>query len=173
MPTTFKAIATTSITSTTASITFSSIPQTFTDLVLVTSLRSTDPSSNWGAAGIRFNGDSGNNYYAIEVYGTGSAAGSGTSSAASSLNAARPNANGTTASIFSNAALYIPNYTSSKKKSTGEDSVTENNATAALSPLVAGLWTDTAAITSLVLTPTSGYSWLAYSTATLYGIKNS
>jgi hypothetical protein len=155
-----------------SSIDFTSIPQTYTDLVLVTSLRSTDTSSNWGAAGIRFNGDSGSNYFAIEVYGTGSAAGSGGGSASTSMNAARPNSNGTTASTFSSASLYIPNYTSSNQKSTSEDSVTENNATAALSPLVAGRWTGTSAITSMVLTPSGGFSWMQHSTATLYGVTS-
>jgi len=174
MANTYIAIATVTVGSGgAANIEFTSIPQTYTDLVLMTSLRSTDTASNWGAAGIRFNGDSGSNYYAIELYGTGSAAGSGGGSASTSLNAGRPNANGTTANTFSNATLYIPNYTSSNQKSTSEDSVTENNATAALSPLVAGRWTGSSAITSMVLTPSGGFSWMQYSTATLYGIKNS
>jgi len=174
MANTYIAIATTTVGSGgAANITFSSIPQTYTDLVLLTSLRSTDTSSNWGAATLRFNGDSGSNYYHKELYGTGSAAGSGEGVAATSMGAVRPNSNGTTANTFSNASLYIPNYTSSNQKSTSEDSVTENNATAALSPLVAGRWTGTSAITSIVLTPSGGFSWMQYSTATLYGIKNS
>jgi hypothetical protein len=154
-----------------STIEFNNITQNYTDLVLLTSLRSTDTSSNWGAATLRFNGDSGNNYYHKELYGTGSAAGSGEGSAATSMGAVRPNSNGTTANTFSNASFYIPNYTSSNQKSTSEDSVTENNATAALSPMVAGRWTGTSAITSIVLTPSGGFSWMQYSSATLYGIR--
>ena len=77
---------------------------------------------------------------------------------------------GYTASTFGNAELYIPNYTSSNNKSFSADSVTENNATAAYSQLIAGLWSNVTAITSLSLAPSSG-TFVQHSTATLYGVK--
>jgi len=74
--------------------------------------------------------------------------------------------------VFSNGSLYIPNYTSSNYKSASSDDVTENNATTAFQYLEAWLWSNTAAITSLTLQPNLG-SFPQYSSASLYGIKNS
>lgn len=76
-----------------------------------------------------------------------------------------------TASTFSNVEIYIPNYTSSNYKSFSIDGVTENNATPAAIRLSAGLWSSTSVISSIKLSAYS--SWVQYSTATLYGIKNS
>jgi hypothetical protein len=77
-----------------------------------------------------------------------------------------------TASTFANNEVTIPNYTSSNFKSYSVDSVTENNATQAYAIFVAGLWSNTAAITSITLGLSSA-NFVQYSTAYLYGIKNS
>jgi len=69
--------------------------------------------------------------------------------------------------------LYIPNYAGSANKSASSDSVRENNATGSIQlRLVASLWSNAAAITSVKLVPDYG-NFAIYSTATLYGIKNS
>jgi hypothetical protein len=83
--------------------------------------------------------------------------------------------NGNTASTFSNGEFYIPNYASANNKSVSFDSVTENNkATDQILALNAGLWADSAAITSIKLEVNGGtYNISQYSSATLYGIKNS
>jgi len=78
-----------------------------------------------------------------------------------------------TANTFGSWEAYVPNYTLSNNKSVSLDSVMENNATAAEQNLVAGLWSNTAAITSIKLLPLNGTAFKQYSTATLYGIKNS
>jgi len=49
---------------------------------------------------------------------------------------------------------------------------TFHNATAAIAVLGAGLWSNTAAITSITLFPENGTAWVQHSSATLYGIKN-
>jgi hypothetical protein len=78
---------------------------------------------------------------------------------------------GATASTFNNADLYIPNYAGSNNKSFSIDSVSENNGTAAVASLFAGLWSQTAAITSITLTSRNG-NFDQYSTAYLYGVNN-
>jgi len=57
-------------------------------------------------------------------------------------------------------------------KSISADAVEENNGTTAFAGLSAALWSNTAAITSITLTPQTG-SYVQYSTATLYGISKS
>jgi hypothetical protein len=151
-----------------ASITFSSIPQTFTDLVLVTSLRSnrSGPDTE-DSVKIEFNGVT-TGYSGRWLRGDGANTNSSTFSTAFFLQ--NQNAGGTTSNTFSNASVYIPNYTSSNNKSLSVDTVNENNATTAWALIVAGLWSNTAAITSLTLTPNVGTALVQYSSATLYGI---
>jgi hypothetical protein len=74
-----------------------------------------------------------------------------------------------TASSFSSGEIYIPNYAGSTNKSYSIDSVTEQNATGALAELIAGLWSQTAAITQITL---SSSNFQQYSTAYLYGVSN-
>jgi hypothetical protein len=77
-----------------------------------------------------------------------------------------------TANTFGNVAIYIPNYTSSNNKSISVDGVGENNATTAFADLYAGLWANSSAITSITLYNIIS-DFAEFSTATLYGIKNS
>jgi hypothetical protein len=152
-----------------SSVTFSSIPQTgYTDLVVKISSRSaTDLDSMF----IAFNGDSGANYNARVIRGNGSAASSLVNSAFGvSSGAVIGYTNGTTTTnTFNNAEIYIPNYTGSNQKSFSADNVEEANATTAWSVLSAGLWSGTAAITSIRLFQ-STYSFAANSTFYLYGV---
>jgi len=75
-----------------------------------------------------------------------------------------------TASTFGNGQVYIPNYAGSNNKSTSADTVSEDNATLAYSALTAGLWSNTAAITSITIAAVTNFA--QYSTAYLYGISN-
>jgi len=150
----------------TSNVTFSSIPQTYTDLKLVMSVRDTVTGTGnaWVAFDIYFNG-SNTNLSGKHLFGTGSAAGS------NSVAYGYANEGGTTSNTFSNNEIYIPNYTSSNYKSYSADQVTENNATAALSSLIAGLWSSTSAITSITCSAL-GTAFAANSTFYLYGISN-
>jgi hypothetical protein len=153
-----------------ADITFSSIPSTFTDLCVKMSLRSAVLGSSQDDLNVTFNG-SGSSYTWRNLLG----AGSGTpisqngSTAYIRMSASTPNA-GTTANTFGNSEIYIPNYTSSANKSVSIDMVSEQNTTSTYMGLVAGLWSNSAAITSIALTGASG-NLSQYSSATLYGIK--
>ena len=145
------------------------IPQTYTDLKVVISSRNTDI---YNEIHFRFNGDTGNNYSGRNVYGNGSSATSSSSSSISSLqNLTVESVSGQTASTFGNTELYIPNYTSSNHKSISADGVQENNATSAQAMLGAGLWANTAAITTITAFPSIG-TFAEGSTFYLYGISN-
>ena len=170
MANTYTLIEAKTLTTTTASITFSSIPATYTDLLLKISSRNNDI---YNEIHFRFNGNSGSNYSGLNLYGNGSIAQSSSSSSISSLqNLTVESVSGQTANTFGNTELYIPNYTSSNNKSVSADGVQENNATSAQAMLGAGLWAQTGAITSIEAFPSIG-SFVADSTFYLYGIKNS
>ena len=158
----FKIASTTVGSGGTATITFSNIPQGYTDLKIVYSTR--DGDTGGSAVYVTFNGLSTNRSMRL-LQGTGSVANSSTWS----LIYGRGNSGDRTANTFSNGEIYIPNYTSSNNKSVSIDSVEENNATGAYAGLTAGLWSSTAAITSVTLSPSAG-NFVQYTTATLYGI---
>lgn len=169
MPTTYEAIATVTVGSGgAANISFTSIPQTYTDLVIKVSARTNWSNSvNADGINIRPNGST-TNRTARRLYGSGSAAGSDTN-----INPIAASNASSTASTFGNAEIYIPNYTSANNKSISIDGVSETNGTTTYAGFSAFLWSNTSAITSLELHPENGTSFDQYSTATLYGIKNS
>jgi len=150
-----------------SSVTFSNIPQTgYTDLKVVISGRdSSSAGQSWDGYSftIRPNGLT-TNITQRSLFANGSSAAS--YSDTSMFNVISMNAD--TANTFSNVEIYIPNYASSNAKSFSIDGVTENNATNSAIRLSAGLWNQTAAITSLQLNAYS--TWLANSTFYLYGV---
>jgi hypothetical protein len=152
-----------------ATMDFTSIPATYTDLVIKLSGRSARAGQQADNLFITFNATT-TGYTTRNIMGNGSSASSASYSIRYASNAV--DAAGSTASTFSSHEIYIPNYTSANYKSFSADSVSENNATAAQSDLYTGLWSNTAAITSISLLPEVS-TWVQYSTATLYGIKNS
>jgi hypothetical protein len=154
-----------------ANIEFTSIPQTYTDLIIKTSIRNNETSAIYSNINLEFNGLATAIYSARRLYGTGGAAGSDSYSGLTSAPGGWVAGPSATASVFSNGDLYIPNYTSSNSKSFSWDSLGENNAVASISGISAGLAGTTAAITSIKLS--TGSTILQYSTATLYGIKSS
>jgi hypothetical protein len=148
-----------------STIVFNSIPQTYTDLKIVVSSRnSLDDASFF----VRPNGAT-TNLSARDVRGSGS---STQSINDPSIFASCMVPSSYTASVFGNGEVYISNYTSSNFKSISIDGVAENNATGTTMSLAAGLWSSTAAITSITLIAGSNGNFVQYSTATLYGIKN-
>ena len=167
MPDTFIKIASATVGSGgAATIDFTSIPSTYTDLMLMISSR-TNKSGVDGADYLYINGVS-TNRSGRRLYATGSGVASDTITDQSGFS----DGNTATANTFSNSSIYIPNYAGSNYKSLSYDSVTENNATTAWSMLGCSLWSSTAAINRLTLYPDTP-NYLQYTTATLYGIKNS
>lgn len=152
-----------------SSIDFLAIPQNYTDLKVVFSVRNDRAGSTADTARIQFNFDTGNNYNYRYAYGNGSAAASSSGSPAAFIECFRNNGASSTANTFSNNEIYIPNYTGSNYKSVSVDSVQEDNATTANAALVAGIWSNSSSINSIKLYTL--YTTMQYSTATLYGIK--
>jgi len=146
---------------------FTSIPQTYDDLYLVYSIRTSGNDDYWGLA---LNGST-SNFSLRSLFGTGSGVTSDTRSDGLVGNTANPN--NYTANTFSNGALYIPNYKSNVAKSISNDAVTENNATEAKQRITAMLWNPPvqSAITQIGLNAPSGMNFAQYSSASLYGIK--
>ena len=150
-----------------STIDFTSIPQTYTDLKIVLSARSTtsDSTNPYKYATISFNG---NTTSRISRWLAGSGSGvSGSNDTTIYTWVAGHNA---TTSVFGNAEINIPNYTSSTNKSVSVDTVIENNSTASYLNILSGLWSNTSAITQVTITLNTG-SFVQYSTATLYGVK--
>jgi hypothetical protein len=145
-----------------ASIDFTSIPATYTDLIIKLSGR----GSSGGESNITVVFNSGSTYAGKRLYGNGSSPVSDSTSQWGGFS----NASTFTASTFSNTEIYITNYTSSNAKSWSVDSVNETNATNALMAIGAQLWNGTGAITSITLTPDNAF--VQHSTAYLYGISN-
>jgi mannitol-specific phosphotransferase system IIBC component len=149
-----------------ASIDFTSIPQTYSDLKIVSSSRHTEAAvSNDVLVTIN---SSTSNFTAKRVYGSGSSAGSDSNARVVGVTVGAS----ATASVFGNNEVYFSDYTSANYKSYIADIVGENNATTSYQMFVAGLWSNTSPITSITLTANGG-NFVQYSTATLYGIKSS
>ena len=150
-----------------ASVTFSSIPQTYTDLQLFYSARTTFADTQ---EDFKMTVNSTNTTYR-RLYGSGSATGS--LSGSDSL-IGFVNSDTSTSNTFANGSVYIPNYASTTTyKSISSDSVTENNATAAYSQLLAALYSSNTAITSLTFSSANGANIMTNSTFYLYGLSNS
>jgi hypothetical protein len=166
MTATYEKIATTTLGSAQASVTFSTISGSYTDLVLVI---------NWGESTsgdnsfLRFNSDTGSNYSNTELYGTGSSAGSQRRSNATFMDINRA-IGGDGTNIYSNAIINIQNYSNT---TTYKTALLRSNLATGTYPGVdafVGLWRSTSAITSITILPASN-NLLSGSTFTLYGIK--
>ena len=163
-------IASYEATGTVSSIDFTSIPSTYTDLVLKLSLRPNAGGTN--NITIQFNSSTGT-YTVKRLVGDGSSAASDSSGVANYLSAGYGGSSTATANTFGNAEIYIPNYAGSNAKSISSDSVNETDGSGTYMSLRAGLWDGTGAITSIVMNGDGTNSWVQYSSAYLYGIKNS
>jgi hypothetical protein len=151
----------------TATIDFTSIPATYTDLLLKFSTRDT-VSQNSANIKITFNSSS-SGYSERLLLGTGTVTASNNQST-TFFNYMYGSAALDIASTFGNGEMYIPNYAGSNNKSTSVDTVSEDNNTLAYTALTAGLWSNSAAITSITIAAVTNFA--QYSTAYLYGISN-
>jgi hypothetical protein len=175
MATTCELIASTTLGSDAASVTFGSggtIPQTFTDLFVCYSSRSLRSGQTSDNINIRFNGSSAANYSYRFLQGNSSAASSFNGSAQAQLIVGYSTGASATASTFASGEMYIPNYTGSTTKSISSTCVTENNASTAGAAYVlafAGLWSLTDAINELQILSNSA-NFATGSSFYLYGI---
>jgi hypothetical protein len=171
MPNTFVKIQTVTVGSGGASsINFTSIPSTYTDLIIKYSIRTNRGFFTADLLRVDFNGST-SSQSSILLEGAGF--GTPTSFSLSTTQIVNATTSVITTDTFSNGELYIPNYAGSTNKSISSDVVGENNATDSRAYLAVGIWSNTAAITSIALTNVNSATIQQYSTATLYGIKKS
>ena len=162
MAATYEKIASTTLSTIATDVTFSSIPSTYTDLVLIVNAKSVIGGVDLSA---RFNSDSGSNYSKTNLYGSGAGA---VSTRNSNQTQANLDLGGyVTNSFVSYQIAHIMNYSNATTYKTylaraGNTSVTVD--------AIVGLWRNTAAITSIVLF-VSGDTFASGSTFNLYGIK--
>jgi hypothetical protein len=147
-----------------SSMDFTSIPQTFTDLEILVSGRTTGAGNG---INITFNSNT-SGYTNTAVQGNGSNI---SFYGTYNRNAGMFGYSADTAGSFGSTKIYITNYTNSINKSYLADAVSESNATTAYMNMVSGLWSNTSAITSISLAPMDG-TLIQHSTAYLYGISN-
>ena len=154
-----------------AGIDFTSIPSTYTDLLVVISARSSVAAFLQGLY-VQFNGSSATNYSYTELYGYNATTGSfKESSIANTFIGQLPGTSGTS-NTFGSIELYIPNYAGSTNKPMSTTSTQEINSTTNWQGgAVANLWSNTAAINRIYIYGSSNLA--QYSSAWLYGIKNS
>lgn len=177
MPNTMTLISTATVGSGGAgTMSFSSIPQIYTDLKLVLSARATRTGTDIStSAGVSFNGDSGSYYSNKMIEGGYDSTRSTTGSSETRLERFDINADDSSANTFSSSEMYICDYTGNRAKSISYESVVENNGVGNYMYLTAGLYNppSNTAITSITLTSLYSSTFQQNTTAYLYGIKNS
>ena len=173
---TYTLIQSQTLASTAASVTFSAIPSTFTDIVLKISSRCNNVSTasytipTW-------NTDTGTTYSNTSLYmnvpGALSSGNESSVSPSTSNYNTDQNGAGSTSNTFTNTEIYIPSYTLSQYKPINQIGVQENNnSTGIFLCTTASLWRNTAAISQLSLAPNGSDLFVAGSSFYLYGISN-
>lgn len=172
MATTCELIAKNVLGSDTASVTFSSIPGTYTDLYVVISAR-TDRAFPTDVVRVEFNASGGTtNQSGRDLY-AGGTNDSLFSITQTQVRFGTATGDSGTADTFGTSETYIANYAGSANKSISMAGVAENNASTANSAFIfisAGLWSDTSAITEMKFVPGTGTNFLTGSSFYLYGI---
>jgi hypothetical protein len=159
----------------TSTITFSSIPATFTHLQLRATAKSNRSSFGFEHFLTTVNSDTTyTNYRTHFVYGDGSAAIAGNEQpnpptlggffGGTDGNAARAN-------MFGVSVIDFIDYTNTNKNKTVKTFAGEDSNGAGFVILQSGLWVNTAAINSITISPQYGTLWSLYSSFALYGIK--
>lgn len=173
---TYVLISSTTLGTTAASVTISSIPSTYTDLVLKVSAQDNNAANNRDSVGLTFNGDSTALYSWTYNYTTyNGQIGIRSGSAQTYILAGDIPGRINYTNLFGNMEIYIPNYTASTSKIASIMSVLDSNNTTNLydssSYYISGLYRSNTAISSITLTPSSPFN--TYSSFNLYGINKS
>jgi hypothetical protein len=163
MPTTYDSIATTTLTSSQSTITFSSIPQTYSDLrVVMVSTYSTAGNDSY----YRFNSDGGSNYATTCLNGEGGTVETLRSNSTFIYWSLWQSYTSSTLPMLLTADIF--GYTGSTFKHALNTSSSSFGTNGNVSTTV-GVWRNTAAVTSITMLQGGG-DFVAGTTATLYGI---
>jgi hypothetical protein len=156
---TYEPIATNTLGSATSTVTFSSIPQGYTDLIVVFNGRGTSGTGLY----LQFNGDSNSNYSHTRILGDGTEVISqrGTNNTVGSFLSI-------ISTVQNNVIAQVQNYSNS---TTFKTTLARSNNTTGYMGAYVSLWRSTAAINSVTITTGTADTYVAGSTFTLYGIK--
>ena len=164
MPKTYEPIATQTLGSAAASVTFSSISGTYTDLVLV--IGNLTASATGQGLNLQFNSDTGSNYSVTHLSGNGSSAASGRQTSASNIQAGYAVVGASTTEP-STIIINVQNYSNS---TTNKTVIARTSLAGSEVDANVGLWRNTAAINTIRIF-TGSANMQTGSTFTLYGIK--
>jgi hypothetical protein len=150
-----------------ASISFTSIPSTYTHLQIRYTSRNAAVSDTVFA---RFNSDTGSNYNWHSLRGSGSAASAVASSSTTQMEMPWSSYSGTTANAFGVAVVDILDYANTNKNTTMRSLGGADLNGSGYIFFESGLWRNTAAVSTILIYPETG-SFAEYSSFALYGIK--
>jgi hypothetical protein len=173
MANTYVLVSSATSTGSETSFIFSSIPQTYTDLVLRISARSTQSGYTQNFL-IRYNGDTATNYSSVGLYGSGANANGFEQVSQNGASFIGMNYATSLANTFGNTEAYIPNYTATGVKSVINLGATEHNTSTTQNSVgaLSNLYRGTSAITSILVRTVGGADvFTTGSTLYLYGIK--
>lgn len=168
---TYTTIATTTLSSSASSVTFSSISGAYTDLEMIIQARSTAAGNGREDFRIRLNGDTGTNYSYTFIRGNGSAASSGRASSQNYADAMYQESN-SSSTTFGNNKLIIMNYANTTTYKTGLTRSSYNllGNTDDVTAAHVFLWRSTSAVTSIELSTSASGGFSSGCTFSLYGI---
>jgi hypothetical protein len=174
MPSTYTLISKNVLTSSAASVTFSAIPSTYTDLVLRISAR-TDRAATSDSIKMTINSDGSAIYSFTKLRGDGTTAYSNSNTGNTYVSVENTDGNTATSNTFDSTEIYIPSYLSTANKPISSVIMREDNSTAATTynSVQAHLYRNTSAITSLSFAPSNGPNFVSGSSFYLYGISKS
>lgn len=153
-----------------STVTFSSIPSTYQHLQIRCIAQAAHSGNDYDQFALRFNSDSGNNYSYHLVRGNGVNAAAGSGVSGTKTYAVYNSLVSGSSSIFGASVIDLLDYKdTTKNKTIRSIGGADFNGSGGVA-LGSGLWMNTSAITSIVLSNDNG-NWNQYSSFALYGIK--
>lgn len=162
LPSTMTPIATNTLTADTGTVTFSNLPQGYTDLIFVIN-GGMATTTNY-AMSIRFNSDTGSNYSLTRLYGNGTTATSDRASNQTYIYTLAPGRD----TLNGNQTIQVINYSNT---TTNKTCLIRSNDAGFNTGAIVGLWRSTAAITSVSVSPEFTANWKTGTSFTIYGVK--
>jgi hypothetical protein len=166
----FESIATVTVSTATPTITFSSIPATYSHLQIRALVRASG-ASDYNDARVRFNSDTASNYAGHQLFGDGSTAASNAEVTAANIFFTYCPAASSSASIFAPGILDILDYADTNKYKTVKSIHGSDRSGSGYSIMRSGHWRSTAAINTIGLYFPDGANFVQYSSFALYGVK--
>jgi hypothetical protein len=170
MPTpTYTPLATVTLGTAASSVTFSSIPATYRDLIIVVNGRSTHSANNLDTVGGRFNGDAGSNYSFVGMNAGDAGSPLSNSGTTTNFQGGRLATSNGGRTAFGVCVIQIFDYSATDKHKTVLSRGASQTEAVAVDAN-ASRWANTAAVTSVLVRTAQGANYVAGSTFSLYGV---